>query len=397
MFGIGASVEERECGVVIDVGSGSVGVAIVVSDVHEEKPTMVWSKREFTTLGDIIEPEITLKHINTALINVFLQLGTGGMKALHAFDSSLKVTHVQVAISAPWSHSVVKQVNFSDDHPFEVTQELIAELTKTATQKATKTVFEDTALQEKGVIALDNKNIGIITNGYRVPQVVGAKTRELSIAHLTALSHKKIMDVLEDSQNKLFPRAKVFTHSFMYLYYEVMQSLAANTKEACLVDITSEATEIGIIRDGLLTHVTHIPFGTFTLAREIASVCEIPKEEAYTYLKGGESFIEKKLSKDKKNDLSIILTAHEERVAKLFQRTGDRLAIPKTLFMHTDVHTEPFFKKQVTEAATIATGIQHQVHVVSSNFFPVENSLDTALLLSATYFNNQHKAAYHGG
>lgn len=394
MFSLREKVHERECAVIIDIGSGSVAAAILVSNLQEASSTFVWSRREFIVISDSIEAEISLKNINTSLINVFLQLGSSGLKELQKFDEDLKITHMQVTVSAPWAHTVIKQVNYTDDHPFTVTEELLGEISEAAHKKALTAILENTELQEKGAFPLDSQNIGVITNGYNAPNAIGAETRELSIAHLTALTQKRIVDVLEESKQKLLPKTKLYSHSFMYVYFEVLNASLSDTREACLIDVTSEATEIGIIRDGLLTHVTHIPFGTYTLAREISHVCNIPKEEAYTYLKGGESFIDTKLSKSKKNDLTIVLTAYEERLAHLFKQTGDTLAIPKSLYVHTDINTEAFFKKHVSEAARIATGIKHTVHMVTSAYVQGNDTSDTALKLSAKYFHLMHKQGY---
>tara|TARA_B100000745_G_scaffold233913_1_gene157523 strand:+ start:358 stop:1551 length:1194 start_codon:yes stop_codon:yes gene_type:complete len=393
MFGFGSHVPERECGVIVDIGSGSVGAALIVSEPDQEKPLFLWSGREHVVLGNSETGEVALRHINTALINVFLQLGSAGMKQLHEHDAGLKITHMQVAISAPWAHTVIKRVNYTDEHPFAVTPELLEELSNTAEKQATEAILKNTLLQENGTVVLDNKPIGVITNGYNVPHVTNAQTRELSLAHLSALAQKRTLEIVEDSKNKILPKTTLYTHSFMYIYYEVMQQSVPDTKEACLIDITSESTEVGIIREGLLTHVTHMPYGTYTLAREIATACNIPKEEAYTYLKGGKSFVDTKLSKAKKNDITIILTAYEERLAKLLQSTGDILAIPKSIFMHTDVHTEKFFKHHISEASKIATGMEHVIHLITSTFLKTDGTHDSALNLSGIYFHQKHREA----
>lgn len=392
MFGFGSLVHERECGVIVDIGSGSVGAALIVSEPDQKKPIFVWSNREYVLLGSNEAGEVTLRHIHTALINIFLTLGGQGIKQLHRYDTELKPTHMQMTISAPWSHTGIKRVQYTDEHPFTVTPELLQELSDTAKKHTTETILKNTLLKENGTVALDNKPIGIITNGYNVPYTTNAHTRNLSLIYLSALAQKRTIEIVEDSKNKLFPKTALFTHSFMYIYYKVLKQSAPDITEACLIDVTSEATEIGIIREGMLTHVTHIPYGTYTLTRDIAAACTIPKEEAYTYLKGEQHFIDTKLSDIKKEDVTSILTAYEERLAKLFKSTGDALAIPKSIFIHTDPHTEFFFKKHIAEASRIATNIDHTMHLVTESFLASEHAHDTGLELSGMYFHQQHCA-----
>ena len=391
MFGLNSRTPLRTCGVVIDIGSGSVGAAIVISDSSEDTPTILWSHREYTLIKDIDDTEVSLKEVSTALINAFLQLGSQGMAALKNDDSNLHITSIQTTISAPWTYTVTKTINFSDKHPFEVDAKLMEQLSLTAEKQAFTAVLENKIFDENQLEIIDNKTIGTTINGYPIKNPNDIKTREMSLAHVTAITQKKILSVLEDSLSKILPKATQSTHSFMYLYYDVLKHMKPDTAEACIIDVTSEATEIGIIREGVLTHVTHIAFGTFSIAREIATLCGIPKEEAYMYLKGGTSFVETKLSDAKKAELLVIIEAYEEKIANLFRTTGDALAIPKTLFLHCNTLTEDFFVTHIEKAAMKATTMQHSVHPITPMLFKKPTSDDTALLLSAYYYHRMHK------
>ncbi|MFT5849582.1 MAG: hypothetical protein ACI9H6_000391 [Patiriisocius sp.] len=395
MFGFSSKIPQQQCGVIIDIGSGSVGVSIIVSDVQEAKPEIVWSHRTYVLIKDIADTAIPMKEITTSLVNSFLQLGSDGMKKLHETHPHLSVGSVQVTISAPWTYTITKSINFTDEHPFEVGADLIEELSQTAEKQAFVAILENEILQESQLEVIDNATIRTTINGYPVVNPRKISTREVIIAHIIAITHKKIISVLEDSKNKIIPKAELTTHSFMYLFYDVLKNLNPDTSEACLIDVTSEATEIGVLRDETLTHVTHDAFGTFSLAREISLLCKIPKEEAYTYMKGGESFVETKLSAAKLAELKVIIEAYEDKVAKLFKRTGDALAIPKTLFLHCETHTEAFFTNHIAKAAKKATGANHSVHPITSLLFKDATSTDTAILLSAHYYHRKHVQAFN--
>ncbi len=393
MFGFGNTTPEVECGVIIDIGSGSVGAAVLISDYEQEAPQILWTHREHVVIAPETNSEISLKHIHTALVNVFLQLGTTGTKKLLEHNQQLKIKFLQVTVSAPWAYTAIKHVTFTDDHPFEINDTLIADLSETAHTQSQEVILKNTLLQENNIAILDSKPIGIVANGYTVERDIEATAREVSLAHLTALTQKKVIDIVADSKNKILPKATIYTHSFMYAYYEVLQQSYPDTKEACLIDVTSEATEMGVIRDGILTHVTHIPYGTYTLARKIAAIGTLPTEEAYAYLKGGTSFVDTKLSTEKKNTLSVVLSLYEEQLATMFKTTGDVLGIPKTLFLHCDLHTETFFRNHIQNAAQTATKMKHVIHPITKNFLGDATQYDTALQLSALYFHKKHQEA----
>lgn len=390
MFGLNSSVPKTQCAAIIDIGSGSVGATIIVSNIHNPKPEMIWSHREYVLIKDIDSTEVPLKEITTSLVNIFLQIGNDGLKKLHDVDSHLEITTVQVTVSAPWTCTVTKTINVSDAHPFLVNTELIEELSKAAEKQAFTAVKENKILQKSQLAIIDNETIGIRINGYPISDPKDIKTREVSLSHITALTQHKLVTVLEESKSKIIPKAALETHSFMYMFYDVLKEMKSDTSEACLIDITSEATEIGIIREGILTHVTNIAFGTFSLSREIAAVCKIPKEEAYTYLKGGTAFLETKLSSQKLEEVQTILEAYEDKIADLFRTTGDALAIPKTIFLHCEASTEKFFLKKIGNASKKATTMRHSIHPITSLFLGESTKGDTALMLSAHFFHQKH-------
>ncbi len=386
MFGFGEASKSDRCAAIVDIGSGSVGIALVHSKVGASAPTIVWSHREHALIKDVTDIQATVQQINTALINVFLELGATGRKALKSYDSALQIETVQAAIAAPWSYTVTKTVNFTDEHPFTVDDELIESLTETAEKQAVAAI-EETEMHTQGLEMVIDATINTRINGYNVTRINDQTGRHVAIAHTSALAEKSILDTLREGVDKVVPQAKVTTFSFMYLYYCMLKNQHLDVAEACLIDITSEATEVAIVRDGVLQHVTHAPYGTYTLAREIASACVIPKEEAYTYLKGGASFIDEKLSEAAQKQLAAIISTYELKIASLFKSTGDTLSIPKTVFLHTDQFTEPFFQEHMQNAAAEATGGNHTIHLVTAKLLAGGEADDTPILLSAHFFH----------
>lgn len=383
----GGNKNPLRAAVLVDIGSGSVGVAVVLSDPALPHPEVLWSHREFALLRDITATADTIKHLNTALINAFLELGSSGLTQLKARDKKLVVRHVLATIAAPWSYTVTKQVTFTDDHPFTIDNDLIDELTESAQKQSTRSAKE-AGLIDQGVEIINNATIHVTINGYMVHKIREVEGRTIALTHVTALAATPILNTLRDSIDKVLPRADVDIHSFMYLYYCALSNMHPDTSEVCLIDVTNEATEVGVVREGVLAHVTHGAYGTFTLAREIAEACNIPKEEAYTYLKGGESFVGAKLSKAKLDQLEAIVSAYELKIATILQETGDQLSIPKTVFLHTNTATEEFFKTHIKNACREATGGQHTVHVVTSKLLEDIKAKDSALVLAAKFYHD---------
>lgn len=392
MFGLGKHGPDGRYGVVVDIGSGSVGLAIVASDPLEKSPEIIWTHRERMILKKDSAATDSSKNITTTLVNCMLILGSEGIQSLKQHDSHAKVATMQVAISAPWSYTITKSVSYHKDEPFEITKRLVTELIETAQKQAIDLIDEDDLIKKLGLELITRATIHVSANDYNVGNVYGQTAEKLSVTHVSGISQKKLLDAIKESKEKVLPSVILERYTFMLIFYCVLQKMRPDTTEVCLIDITSEATEIGIVRDGVLRYTTHTPSGIYTLARDIAALCDIPHEEALGFIRGNTTFVET-LSEAKKSELQVVIDTFIEEIATLFKRTGDQLAIPRPLFIHTDDRCETFFSDIVKQAAHKATKAEHGIHLITSKLLPDHQLNDTAILLSAHFFHNPENCA----
>lgn len=378
---------KSECGIVIDIGSGSVGIAIVMSPAVEGNMEIIWSCREYKLIKDTTTKQDAIKELNTALVNALLELGGSGLKALKSAYPKATPRYVQSTLSAPWSYTITKNIQFDDKKPFTITTDLLKQLIVTAQKQTLENTQDGTMISDLGLRMITDETVGVQLNGYTVSDPIGKVSSTIVLSHISALADAKILANIEDSMDKILPRGQIEHFSFMHLFYRVLRDLHPNTSEICLVDITDEATEIGIVRDNILQKTTHIPIGMYSLAREISSVCGIPKEEAYTYLKDSDITISEK----HRQSVQEVFESYQASVAELFSCTGDALSIPKTIFLHTAKTTEGFFAQQLKDAAKKATGSTHAVHLFTSELLADTSMEDTALGLSSYYFHTRER------
>jgi hypothetical protein len=390
-------------GVIVDIGSGSISAAIVKSVPEEKHPYIVWSYREHATLRNIDSLEKSAKAVLAALMAVLMKLDAEGRKVLYDYDKKAKLSGMQCTISAPWSYTVTKAINYKQKDEFIVTKELIDELTSTVQEKVQADLKEDGILQELGLSTITRATLGMMSNGYHVKYPVGQKAHELSISHTTVVTHRYLVDAIDEMHEKLFIRTDLKKVSFILLLFCVTRELLYQTYDVCLVDVTYEATEIGIVRDGILKYSTHTPFGSFSLAREISSITKIPLHEAFGYLHTEKpySFI-KALTESQKKAIDNMFEEYTDRLAGLFHETGDSLSIPRRISLHTVSSSESLFLDLIEKAAkrsikitpnitVISTELINQMYEVVKNDSKKTLSTDTALLLSAQFFHTQSK------
>lgn len=386
-------------GAIIDIGSGSVLVAIVHSNPNQSHPHIVWSHREQAPLKNIDSLEQSAKAVMTALVNASMLLDAHGREALRSYDSAARLSHMQCGIGAPWSYTVTKTLNYTQETSFTITEELIDELTRAVQDKISTELEANETLQQLGLQVIDRKPMDMLTNGYRVADPVGEEASQFLLAHANAVTQQHLIDAIEEMHEKLLPDTKMNMTSFALIFHTVTRDIFPNIFDVCLLDITYEATEIGIVRDGVLRYCTHTPFGLYSLVREISTITKVPLAEAYGYLQSEKpyAFMES-LPATQVNEIEKVFENYTEKLAELLKETGDELSIPKHISIHTDRYCEGLFVDVVKKAVKrtvksdplvkpITGEIISSLYTETTKDGSIKTPKDTALLLSAQFFH----------
>lgn len=385
-------------GVLIDIGSGSALAAIIHSSEADTSPTIIWHTREHAPLKNIESTAESAKAVTTALMNALLRLDGEGRKAMDAFRKGEKIKEIQCTISAPWSYTVTKNINYKQEEAFQITEALIDELTRTAEEKTANEMEETDSVSQLGLKVVAQTVMSLMANGYVISPSSKGETKELSLVHGSVVTQQYLVDSLQDIKSKLFPEATLKTLSYVMTIYCVSRDLFPHLTEACLVDVTYEATEIGIVREGSLQYSTHTPFGLFSLAREIAEITKVPAHEAFKYLHSETpySFTET-LTESRKAEIETMFEAYIERLSTLFHETGDELSIPKQLVVNTEAGTEAIMKDLLDKAAKRATKSSPGITMITSKLLTKKDTAnaenvtaDTAMLVGARFFHKQN-------
>ena len=389
-------------GAVIEIGSGSVMASIVKSDRSKTSPEIIWSKREYATKRAESDTAVNAKAVITSLMNAILLLENDGTKLLRVRYPHTKITHVQVSMTAPWSYTITKVIGYEKETPFEITETLLTSLIEAAQKKINEELKENELANDLGLAVMTRATTDIQANDYKIEDPKGKIASSLTLTQVSAVAQTYLTDAVLDIKNKVFKHALLEQFSFMLMFHCIVREFNNQLSEYCLVDVTYEATEIGVVRGSILRYCTHTPIGISTLARTIATILNIPLAEAYAFLKEPYfSHAMESLKPEKRAQVEVVFDEYQNNLATLFKETGDTLSIPKILFMHGDNQTENFFSVQLTAAAKKATGSVHTVHKVSTelltnNYNPDEKKAlltitdDTAMLVAAQFFHKQH-------
>jgi hypothetical protein len=363
--------------------------SIVCSRPHEEKPIIVWQQREHVPLRHIASLEESAKAVLTALMTVGMLLDTKGRQALYTLDASARLSTTLVTVAAPWSYTVTKYISYELPEPFTIKTELLEELEATAAAEVQQELKQQESLSALGLTITSHSVLQRLVNGYHVLHPEGESASNITFAHVSSVIQEHLRTAVSELHVKLFADSTLSITSFMLILYTMMRRIAPHIVEQCLIDVTYEATELGIMRNGVLTYTTHVPYGSYALAREISAVTGVPQGEAYGYLCNEEpyGFLEH-LPKKQRDEIEAMFAAYTDRVASAFKETGDTLAIPRHITLHADTKTLPLLSTLVQKAAERATGGDHAVTPATKNLQAGETH-EFPLTIASLFFHTK--------
>jgi len=372
-------------GLLVDIGSGSVGLAVCHSG-DQKHPNIVWSHREHIPLRNIESVSDSSRAIITSLMHSMMEFEGEGRTALNAYNARAKITTVQATVAAPWVYTTTRTVKFNQDEPFEITKGLINDLATAAGQQAIDEFNQQHSLKSLGITETSRCALDTYANGYRLTEPNRQLASEVTVTHATTLVRTEIIEAIEEMNQKLFGATKLRITSYMLANYFATRLLIPHVYDVCLVDVTDEATEIGIVRDGSLQYSTHVAFGRSSLAREVAAATNVPLHEAFTSFPTTQAI-------QANQELQTIFAAYTTRIKELFKETGDRLTIPKNIYLETGASVEATFQRLIQTAAVAASKGPVQITSIKDSLLQQKKytSNDAPLLVAASFFHTSGK------
>ncbi len=381
--------KKNRVGVVFDISSGSVAAAIVVSRDEEKFPEIVWSYREY-----ILKPnrnEDLEKSLKSTILNTVLELGSAGAKSLRQKYPKLSPELVQVSFSAPFSHTIKRTVKVKSDKPFKVSNSLIKELEKKARKEAEKQINPENVSKIMHLNLLSEATVDIKVNEYDVNFPYKGTASSISLSQLVSFAETNLVREVEVNLQKIFTTAKTDLDSFLSLYSRAIIDLVPTISNACLISITAEATEAISIEGRVPSSSQHIPYGQYSLAKDVSEAIGIPFSDALIFLKESDVDLKLKLSKAKLDILEKVLEDYENMLVGLFEKLGNSFSLPKSIYLHVDRNMENFFMKILRKSIKRVSSSNPKIYAITTEFFDFGHNTDSRIRCSAYVF---HKKLY---
>lgn len=390
MFGFSKAGPDGSFGVIVDVSSASVSIAIVLSNPLEEVPYVVWSHVERIAVTDEADITVLAKKVSAATVQTFMELSTAGISTLAAYDKHAKLSRCEVSISAPWTYTVSKTITHSDEIPFEVTEEIIRELITSAEAEALQKISTTELFKTLGLEIIAAKTADITLNGYRTTKPVGKSAVNLYIEQQLYISQKNILTAIEESHASIIPRTTLDIETFVARSESALREMPSTPESYVLVDVSGEAIEFALIVNATIIRAIHVPWGHNSLAREIVASTQTPYADALGMLRSPLTEQIKFLTATTQSDLTTAVHTLQKKLTDLYARTTAGAELPQAVFLHTDTGFEQCFRDILTDGSIFEKNTC-PLHAVSTKLFPLDNSDETRIALSASVFHKNTK------
>lgn len=388
MFHLGQNEHGPVYGAIIDIGSGSIGIGIVESSQENKLPTLLYTHRiPMRVSAEKIRDEEQIRRVQEAIISASMILSEEGGSALTKRNPKAKLSRLFTTCSSPWSYTVARNAHYEDAQTFTITKTLFDDLVK-STEAEIFSYVRSVPSMNSTFEVVERATVDVTVNDYPVNNPINLKGTTFGFSHIAGVVPIEIIKSINEVQDKLFPDSEMHTHTFMLVMYCVMRDLFSNMHSVCLIDVTGEATEFGIVENNLLCENSFIPYGSNTFSRDVMKQTGKPLADVHTFLSAFEND-----TVLQSIDIQASMQKYEEILQSAMQDIIDRRSLPSQIIITTPRAYEKIFRKMIGMVLDTLSKKKPQIISIEQKFIEEISKNadgDVYLALSARFFHKLH-------
>lgn len=349
--------KKKKLGLIFDIGSGSVGGAVV--ELGEEKAKIIYAKRKNLKIPFEVSVSELENKIMKLLEEISYSLLKEGLKTLHLIDRDHKdLDFCHIFLSSPWYASNIEILKINKSESFKISKDLL--------NKTIKNEEEDFENSGENNLVFEKKITGLKLNGYKSQNPYGKEAHSVEMTLFMAATGSKFLDRIKDLVQKDFSLDKIKFHSFTSAFFSTVRDLYQEIKDFILIDITTEVTDITLCKGGVIYDNASFPKGQNFLLRNLAIEMNTTPRESLSalksYLEGSEKLNGGKIEK-------VLLNAKQEflrNFSTTLSELGDTLSVPRHVFLTIDEGLDNWFISVISEEEFIQGGIAGNPFIIKS-------------------------------
>jgi hypothetical protein len=324
---------------VFDIGSDSVGGAIVKIDSKNDVPKIIKSVRNEIAFYENNDIEVLLENMIKALSATANNLYNSKMGS---FDE------IMCMMASPWYLSENRVIKTSRENHFIFTKKMMDDLVKkeiTNLKESYKKQYPDI---DNSLELMENYIMSISLNGYKIDNPLNVSTKSVEMNVMVSLSSKNCLEEVRKSLSKVFHHTKISFSSFMMSSYLAVRDKYISPESYLLLDVGGEITEVGIVYKGVLMSSLSFPFGKKTFYRYICTKLDVELRDAKELLN---MYLSNSLSQRRKEKVKPLFDSIEKSWGEAFRQCVNTLphtlALPSTIFLTADPDIKDWFRDTI--------------------------------------------------
>ncbi len=382
---------KEELVAIFDVGSASVGGALVLVNTSPQKNKTAPKVLYATRSKFVFQDDFNFNHFLFSMLQTFEVVAKdlekqklGAPKRIHCF------------LASPWYASQTRIARFQKNTPFIFTKKLWNELVEKEVTAFSANELQAHANKEDTPRVIEKKTMHLTLNGYEIADPVDKKASELELSIFMSISPEKILKSIEDIVWH-FSHAPVFFSSFLFASFVGVRDAFAGERDYLIVDVAGEMTDIGLVKNNILSESASFPRGKNFVIRKVASGLKRSGPDTLSLIN---LTISGTIDEGTKPKVEALLSKARAEWLSSFQRTlaniSSALSLPSTIFLTGDDDMVAWFLDVIkTEEFTQYTLTEKQFNVIlvgKESLHPyvlLQDSLyrDSFLMLESIFIN----------
>lgn len=322
-------------GVVFDIGSASVGAALVLLRPGA-KPHILYNTRRHMVFQDEFNFDRFFTSMLGALSSVAHDVERNGLSHL-TFPKGVprRVNRILCTYSSPWYLSETRIITLKKEKPFVFSHDVVESMVhEQEAGLATEASEQYGGAVGTHVDIVEQAVTGIKLNGYPVHNPYGKRVLSLEFVLTTSAVSSELRARVEDTIGQVFHIEHITHHSFA-LVGCVGIARHLNTPGTFLcIDVSGEVTDIALVVDGGLIEIVSFPRGARHVLRELNRSLNMSADEARTLLALRESgVVQRDTGQKLEASLGTVKSAWLRDFAAVLDTFTTDVQLPRNVFL----------------------------------------------------------------
>ncbi len=389
--------ENKEVSLVYDIGSASVGCAIVLYS-KKDVPKIIYSTRKDIIYQERFDIDRFDSLVIKAVKEVSLDVQKKGLTHLKFTKlGNANPKRIFVTISSPWYASQTRAIKLSENKAFIITEDKINKWIEKEIESFKKSDYIKKYSKAGNLKIIEKRIINIKLNGYDTSNPYGKNAKTFEASVVLSVSTEDIIKKIDDTICSIFNCVQVEFNSFPLVAFSVIRDMDDSFQDFIFLDISGEITDVLVSKSGVPFEVSTFPIGKNNIIRGLSEALNTNKEEATSLLS---LFVEDNLSGSEVvrvgNAFNKIRSKWVMSFQKSLENISEDFSIPSLIFFTSDNDLNRLFEDSIKSEQFSQFTMSDKPFVVRALDVPSFNKniklgghskADPFLVINSVFFN----------